>query len=91
MLLTDGWKKDVARYVREADVADIGSVDNVGSFYEREQAEIVEAIELLASDDGDVSSEDIFAICWLVLDYLHPDPHTMAHMIFSIKMRLCIE
>lgn len=90
MVLTDGWKKDVAALVREADVAGIAEIDGIGNYYEKAQEGIVDVIEIFERHHEELAFEDVFAICGIALKDFGPGRDQLDDLATSICSRLGI-
>ena len=90
MVPTFGWEKDVASFVRKADVACIAEVDDVAAFYAEDQEDIVSILtQWLAGDEG-VIREDVEHLIEGMLGWYGGSRQKMKDITDSICSRLGI-
>ena len=95
MFLTDGWKKDVRNYVREADLIGLIAGGAPRDEYESEANDIVERLQAAHADLGDdATRDDIHRIVVHVFSRqfgrMHWPRHKTATLVDSICSRLGI-
>jgi len=89
--ITDDWRKDVARYIREADLAGIKRFDDVASYYAPAQHAVVQKIIAYRMHGTPVGYEEVFSICIDALGAFTSNYQKMRNLTVSICSRLAIE
>lgn len=91
MTITNDWRKDVARFIREADLADIKRFDDVAAYYAPAQKEVVQKIIACRMYGTPVGYEEVFGICIDALGAFTSNYQKMRDLAISICSRLAID